>query len=222
MKQCLITGGGSKFGKKITEELIKADYFVNLVTSNEKAWSDNLDVNVIPVDWKTLGLADLKIIISNLPNLDLIFFNHNASSLNLSKFSPKQVQNLLDWQHSYFVACQFPFYLIHSLGNRISADTKIGWMLSELIKNPTDAHVGFADYIGNKFTNACIMKSFSLSFPACFFAMHPDGGVSNKADGELDNKAQGIVQVIDSKSCQELSGNIFSTQGKQLLFTNLN
>jgi hypothetical protein len=65
------------------------------------------------------------------------------------------------------------------------------------------------------------MRSFSLSFPACFFAMHPDGGVSNKADGELDNTAQGVVRVIDFKSCQELNGNIFSTQGKQLVFTNL-
>ena len=219
MKQCLITGGGSKFGKKITEELIRAGYFVHLVTSNQQACTNNPHVNVIPVNWKTLGLADLKSIISNLPKLDLIFFNHNASSLTLSKFSPKQMQSLADWQHSYFVACQFPFYLIHSLGARISTDTKVGWMLSELIKNPADGHVGFADYIGNKFTNACIMRSFSLSFPACFFAMHPDGGVSNKADGELDNKARHIVQVIDSKSCVELNGNIFSTQGQQLVFS---
>lgn len=219
MKQCLITGGGSKFGKKLTEELINAGYFVHLVTSNQQDWQNNTSVRVIPVDWKTLEITNLKQIISNLPKLDLIFFNHNASALSLTKFSPKNMQNLLDWQHSYFVACQFPFYLVHSLGNRITSDTKVGWMLSELIKNPSDGHVGFADYIGNKFTNACIMRSFSLSFPACFFAMHPDGGISNKLDSELDNKAQKIVKVIETKSCKELNGNIFSSQGDPLVFT---
>jgi hypothetical protein len=122
------------------------------------------------------------------------------------------VQNPHDWQQSYFVSCQFPFYLVHALSDRINPNTKIGWMLSELIVNPVPDQVGYADYIGNKFTNACIMKSFSMNFPACFFGIHPDGGLSN----QLDNKARDIVQLIDTKSIADLNGNIFSTQGELL------
>jgi hypothetical protein len=142
----------------------------------------------------------------------MVFFNHNASALSQDKFKKSSMQNLQDWQQSYFVACQFPFYLVHALGNRITSETKIGWMLSELIANPLDNQVGYADYIGNKFTNACIMRSFALNFSACFFGIHPDGGLDN----QLDNKSQDIVQLIDNKTSKELNGNIFSTQGEIL------
>jgi hypothetical protein len=90
-------------------------------------------------------------------------------------------------------------------------------MLSRLIKNPVDDHVGFADYIGNKFTNFCIMRSFSINFPASFFAIHPEGGV----DVNSTNKAIDIVKLIDSTDSIELNGNLFSTQGEKLVLTNL-
>ena len=77
MKQALITGGGSKFGQKITHELINAGYFVHLVTSNGESWANTPQVQIIPVDWKTLALSNIKSIVKNLPNLDLIFFNHS-------------------------------------------------------------------------------------------------------------------------------------------------
>lgn len=216
MKQALITGGGSKFGQNITQELINAGYFVHLVTSNGAAWVNSPSVKVISVDWKTLGISDIKLIMTDLPKLDLIFFNHNASALNLDKFAPKKMQNLSNWQHSYFVACQFPFYLVHGLENRIDTNTKIGWMLSRLIQNPIDNHIGFADYIGNKFTNFCIMRSFSINFPASFFAIHPEGGV----DVNSVDKAADMVQLIDSTDPVELNGNVFSTQGEKLVLTN--
>ena len=212
MKTCLITGGGSKFGAQLTEQLLAHDYHVYLVTSNPDAWTRMNHVTVIPVDWKKLQLANIRQCIPNLQHVDLVFFNHNASALSESKFKKSTVQNPQDWQQSYFVACQFPFYLVHALGSRIDADTKIGWMLSELIVQPKLNHVGYADYVGNKFTNACIMKSFAMNFPACFFGIHPDGGLSN----QLDNKAQDIVQLISTKSITELNGNIFSTQGEIL------
>ncbi len=214
MKQCLITGGGSKFGAKITHQLLEQNYHVHLVTSNPEPWRNNSQVTVIPVDWDTLQLTNIKNCIPATNHLDLIFFNHNASALSKDKFKKSTVQNFQDWQHSYFVACQFPFYLIHALSKHISTETKIGWMLSELITRPVDDQIGYADYIGNKFTNACIMKSFSMSFPACFFGMHPDGGLNENI--RLDNKAQDIVQLVDQKSTLELNGKIFSTQGEIL------
>ena len=172
MKNCFITGGGSKFGRKITEQLVQVGYHVYLLTGSQQVADPN--ITVIYVDWHELKLQDLRRIISNLPNLDLIFFNHNASALSKEKFNQNQMQSLKDWQQSYFVASQFPFYLIHSLTNKISTTTKIGWMLSELISNPVATQVGYADYIGNKFTNGCIMKSFAQSFPATFFGINPE------------------------------------------------
>jgi len=210
MKNCLITGGGSKFGRKITEQLVQAEYHVYLITGSQQVTDPN--ITVISVDWHELKLQDIRGIISNLPNLDLIFFNHNASALNQTKFNQNQIQNFKDWQQSYFVASQFPFYLIHSLKNKISSTTKIGWMLSELISNPVSTQVGFADYIGNKFTNGCIMKSFAQSFPAIFFGINPES-VGNDEDV---SKAIKIVRLIEDTS--DLNGKIYYQNGAVFKF----
>jgi hypothetical protein len=205
MKNCLITGGGSKFGSIITEQLVQAGYHVYLITGTQQV--PNPNITVIPVNWHELKLQDIRNIISNVPNLDLIFFNHNSSALDHSKFNQNQIQNLKDWQQSYFVAVQFPFYLIHSLKNKISSTTKIGWMLSDLISDPSSTQVGFADYIGNKFTNGCIMKSFAQSFTAIFFGINP-GSVGNDLDS---SKAINIVELIDYTT--DLNGKIYYPNG---------
>ena len=207
MKNCLITGGGSKFGRKITEQLVQAGYHVYLITGSQQVADPN--ITVISVNWHELKLQDIRGIILNLPNLDLIFFNHNASALNQTKFNQNQIQNFKNWQQSYFVASQFPFYLIHSLKNKISSTTKIGWMLSELISNPVSTQVGFADYIGNKFTNGCIMKSFSQSFPATFFGINPES-VGDEVDADV-SKAIKIVKLIEDTN--DLNGKIYYSDG---------
>lgn len=210
MKNCLITGGGSKFGSKITEQLVQAGYHVYLITGTQQVTKPN--ITVISVNWHELKLQDIRCIISNLPNLDLIFFNHNSSALDQTKFNQNQIQNLKDWQQSYFVACQFPFYLIHSLKNNIASTTKIGWMLSELIVDPLDSQCGFADYIGNKFTNGCIMKSFAQSFPATFFGINPEA-VGNNDDV---NKVIKLVELIEHTT--DLNGKIYYPDGTVFKF----
>ena len=214
MKNCLITGGGSKFGSLLTNNFVSVDYHVYLLTSNPVNYINNNNVSVIPVNWKTLSILDIRNIIIGLPNLDLIFFNHNSSALNLKKFSKNQLQNLKDWQQNYFVACQFPFYLIHALKNHISDSTKIGWMLSNLIKNPIQNQIGFADYIGNKFTNACIMRSFAQQYPAIFFGITPES-VGNLLDQDI-KKAENIVNLIDHTT--NMNGHIFYSNGDKFDF----
>lgn len=213
MKQCLITGGGSKFGQQLTQQLLRLGFHVYLITSNGAAWSGIEHVTVIPINWKTVSIADIKNLIPQCDQLDLIFFNHNASSLSQSKFQRGQLQSNKDWQHSYFVACQLPFYLIQSLSSRIHPNTKIAWMLSKLISDPVDSQVGFADYIGNKFTNACIMKSFSQSYSACFLGVHPDSISENDT-----SKAHDIIELITRSSTVDLNGKIFSANGTELTF----
>lgn len=214
MKNCLITGGGSKFGSLLTNNFINNGYHIYLVTSSPTNYHDNSNVTVIPVNWKDLNLLDIRNIISLLPNLDLIFFNHNSSALNSTKFLKNQLQNLKDWQQNYFVACQFPFYLIHALKNHISESTKIGWMLSTLIKNPVGNQIGFADYIGNKFTNACIMRSFAQQFPAIFFGINPE--IIGDSTVHNNNTAKNIVDLIDTAS--NLNGQILYSNGSQFDF----
>jgi hypothetical protein len=211
MKNCLITGGGSKFGTKLTDALIFAGYHVYLITGTPDTYLNNSNVTVIPVNWKTLSLTDLRSLTINLPNLDLIFFNHNSSALNRLKFSKNQIQSFKDWQQNYFIACQFPFYLIHTINSKINKTSKIGWMLSELIKTPGSNQIGFADYIGNKFTNACIMKSFSQEFPATFFGINPDS-VSQDSNADI-GRANSIIKLIDTTDPEHLNGKILYSTG---------
>ena len=214
MKQCLITGAGTRFGRELTLKLLDAGYHVHLVTSAGKDWNSVKNVSVIDVDWHKIEIKNLKSLWPNTGQLDLIFFNHNSSALSEMKFEKSSVQNVQDWQHSYFVACQLPYYLIHSLKRKIHSDTKIGWMLSHLIKHVEDAWVGHADYMGNKFTSACIMRAFSRSYPACFFGLHPDGDLITELD--FKEKANDIIEILHSKSVQDLNGYIFSTKGEIL------
>lgn len=212
MKQCLILGGGSKFGKHITNKLVESGYHVRLVTSSPASWSDVKNVTTIPVNWHHLAISNIREIIRDIPDLDLIFFNQNSSALSEKNFNIGNIQSATSWSQSYFVACQLPFYLVHSLKHKIS-HAKIGWMLSGLIKNPVDSQIGHADYIGNKFTNACILRSFSLTKQGCFFGIHPDGIIDNQ---DSIVKANNIVNFIEDSSRDQLNGNIFSHSGVKL------
>jgi hypothetical protein len=214
MKQCLILGGGSKFGSYLTKKFIEHGYHVRLVTGNPVPWADTDNVTTIPVNWGEISVTNIKDIIRNIPSLDVVFFNQNSSALNLENFKIGNLQNVSSWQQNYFAACQLPFYLIHSLKHKIS-HAKIGWMLSNLIRHPIDNQVGYADYIGNKFTNACIMKSFSLQSTGCFFGIHPDG-ITN--DHDSLTKSNNIVHFIDQSTVEHLNGRIFSHSGIELTF----
>lgn len=212
MKQCILVGGGSKFGALLTKQFIEQDYRVHLITSNGSAWQNNTQVNVIDVDWHNLDITKLKFLIPDIDHVDVLLFNHNASALNIESFHSDSLQNPRDWQRSYFVATQFPYYYVKSLTKKINKGSKIGWMLSELIQRPVVDQVGFSDYIGNKFTNACIMKSFSLAGPSTFFGVHPDGGTAL----DPDLKAKNLVHLIDTYNHSTLNGNILDSQGNIL------
>lgn len=207
MKHCVITGGGSKLGRHLTENFVRLGYFVHLITSTPVDWADTSQVNVVPVDWKTIALKDIKKLIPP-DSIDVIFFNHNSSALSKEKFQKGTIQNINDWQQSYFVASQLPFYFVHSAASRIKPDTKIGWMLSELIKHPVDSQVGYADYIGNKATNACVMKSFSQNFPASFFGINPE------LIEQPAHLAKILVELIDRTDAPDLNGKILYSDGQ--------
>jgi NAD(P)-dependent dehydrogenase (short-subunit alcohol dehydrogenase family) len=214
-KQCLILGGGSKFGRNLTENFVACDYQVRLVTGTPGPWHDSSSVQTVAVDWKTLAISDIRRIVKDLSAVDVIFFNQNSCALSFENFKTNKVQSPSSWQQNYFVACQLPFYLVQALRSNFH-NTKVAWMLSSLIANPQDSQVGYADYIGNKFTNYCIMKSFSLSAGPneSFFAMHPDG-IQDANDSA--NKAHNMVKFINNSDVSTLNGKIFSHTGTTML-----
>jgi nucleoside-diphosphate-sugar epimerase len=98
MKQCVITGGGSKLGRHLTENFVRLGYFVHLVTSTPVDWADASQVNVVLVDWKNITLKDIAKFIPSQP-IDVIFFNHNSSALSRAKlFCSKSTAVLFDSQ----------------------------------------------------------------------------------------------------------------------------
>lgn len=214
-KQCIILGGGSKLGASLTQSFLECNYQVRLVTGSASTWDSVPGVTVIPINWHTASIRDIAPIIANLTQVDVVFFNQNSSALGQQNFVLGTPQNVSHWQQNYFVACQLPFFLVHAIKNKIHSQTKIGWMLSVLIRHPVDSQIDHADYIGNKFTNACIMKSFSKLNHGGFFGMHPDG-ISDDQDGR--QKAKNIVNFIDNKPADYLNGRIFSHTGQVLDF----
>ncbi len=216
-KTCLILGGGSKFGRHLTENFLDQGYKIRLVTATPDPWTSHAGVEVVAVDWKTIAIQDLGKITAGITAPAVIFFNQNSSALSMDNFNSKKIQSPQHWQQNYFVACQLPFYIVQIMRAKFQ-QTKVTWMLSSLIKNPQLSQIGYADYVGNKFTNYCIMKAFSLTSNnnEAFFAMHPDG-IAGTADSL--SKAQNMVSFIDQTAPTQLNGQVFSHLGQPMYLT---
>jgi hypothetical protein len=171
--------------------------------------------NNYKVDWKTVNPTDLHRAVKSLPDLDLIFFNQNASALSSKTFLPGNYKALELWQQSkfwqqtYFVSCQLPFMLIHELGKKIQDHTRVGWMLSHLI-NDHQADYQYADYIGNKYQNYMLMKNFALNHTGNFFGIEP-GSLPKSEFVQIINQIDQIFAKDDlNGTVQCLDGTVSS------------
>ena len=177
----LYIGTGKRFAQELIRDRRGRGHRVYCVSS--QAGEDTFQV-----DWHTATAADIHKIVRKLPNLDLVVFNQNASSLSAACFESDQYPTLdlwrqIDhWTHSYFVSCQLPFALIHGLGTKLNEHSQIAWMLSSMITDHTHDKQ-FADYIAYKYQNYMIMKNFAHDHGGCFFGIDPgqitDGIVSD-------------------------------------------
>ena len=168
--------------------------------------------HTITVDWNTMQVNTLHRWLTNLPELDLIFFNQNASALSTESFEPRPAlqtwHHTQNWQQSYFVSCQLPYVIVQTLGTRITARTRVVWMLSGMITRPF-ADPGHADYIGNKFQNLLIMRNFANSHAGCFLGIDP---------GRIDSvpvhqQIAGLDQVL-SQPRSDVNGRVFGLDGQ--------
>jgi hypothetical protein len=167
--------------------------------------------NNYKVDWSTVNPTDLHRAVKALPDLDLVFFNQNASALSnktfeLNNYKPLELwQQSKYWQQTYFVSCQLPFMLIHELGKRIQDHTRVGWMLSHLI-NDHQADFQYADYIGNKYQNYMLMKNFSQHHVGNFFGIEPGSLPKTNFESQVDQ----ISQIF---AHQDLNGKVLCLDG---------
>lgn len=166
----------------------------------------------LTVDWSGVKESDLHRYLMGLPSIDLLFFNQNSSSLSESSFYMDRYQPLdlwkqiAHWRQSYFVSCQLPFQIIHSLGDRLHPQSRICWMLSSMIVQHSDP--GHADYIGNKFQNYLLMKNFANKHHSCFMGIDP----GDLNDIDLDTRVLALLRLLDRPTVQT-NGRVFDFLG---------
>jgi hypothetical protein len=196
MNTALLVGCGSKFGLELTQRLLNMGWTVFSISGSDISCPGNL--HHLTIDWSTVNVAQLEKFLKVVPGLDLVFFNQNSSSLSSDNFTANSFKTAelwkqeKTWAQSYFVSCILPFHIIHTLGTRCSDTTKVGWMLSEYIYNHSD--ISYPDYIGNKYQNYLLMKSFSKNHNSCFFGVNPD-------NLSLNQNTDNLVGILTSSPC---------------------
>lgn len=209
-KQALIVGGGSKFGLQFLNSLLDKDWHVNLISGSSIV--EHPKCNQIQVDWKNLKITDIEKFLNNLPVQSLIFFNQNSSALgsdNCYKVDSYTKLNLWkqekDWNQAYFVSCILPFHIIHTLAERCTPETKIGWMLSSLILAHKSTHIQYSDYIGNKYFNYIMIKNFSVHHHSSFFGINPDSLDETGTNENLDK----LIKFVSESNRETINNKVF-------------
>lgn len=204
MKQALIFGGGSKWGKSFTRELLRRGYSIDLVTSNPLS-----DVNNIIVDWNNLNQDDIKRLIDRDKNYDLIFFNHNNGGIPNDHFlKPGNEIDLNSWNYNAWIGYQLPYSVIQHLSKTINENTKIGFMLTGMIVSSQREMFQYAGYATTKSALLHLLRGFSCYFPGTFFGINPDWFPEDL----YDNDALLIADTIE-RLTKEDSGKTFKKDG---------
>jgi len=204
----LFIGAGKGFGEEFMQYRVSNNHDVFNITSKPAA-----SPKVLSIDWKTVKENELHRWLQSLPKIDFILFNQNSSSLSENSFSQNNYgtlelwKQMAHWKQSYYVSCQLPFQIIHTLGDRLHQNSRICWMLSSMVL-VHEHDPGVADYIGNKFQNYMIMKNFANQHPSCFFGIDP-GNISGIGYSE---KIQ-ILEKILSLPDEQLNGKVYCTDG---------
>lgn len=199
----LIVGGGRGFASQFAGARRELGHEVYCLSSKDQD----------AVDWHSINSADLYRRLRDLPRLDFVWFNQNASALSQASF-PVGSMGVLDiwkqtkhWQQSYYVSCQVTFEIMHLLGDRLDQHTRVCWMLSSMIVDHQDPQ--HADYVGNKFQNLMLMKNFAASHPAACFGLDP-GDIRGT---DFTTQVNGLHRLLH-KSPQELNGRVWCLDGK--------
>tara|TARA_B100000424_G_scaffold254506_1_gene232619 strand:- start:383 stop:1003 length:621 start_codon:yes stop_codon:yes gene_type:complete len=201
MKHALLIGCGNERGSRVIDGCKEAGYAVtNIGSSVSKLPS----VTNIEIEWHDLDITKLHTLLKKIDHqIDFVFFNQNASTLSPEDFSTskdtvKLWSAVKSWSKSHWLSTQLPYFIVHTLGQRLHSHSILGWMLSSFIdikQNGVDKH---PDYSGYKFTNYLIMKNFSKTFNC--FGINPE---FEKTD-QIKNLIRDIC--LENKKCD---GSVF-------------
>jgi len=206
----LFIGAGKGIGAKLAHDRGHAGHRVFHITSQH---SDRKDY--FTVDWSSVGEPYLHKYLANLPVIDLLFFNQNSSSLSAASFRSGTYgvidlwRQLRHWRQSHYVSCLMPFQIIHTLADRLHAESRVCWMLSSMVvkHNHDPAH---ADYVGNKFQNYMLVKNFAMNHPSCFVGIDP--GEVRAFDHDQKSAA---IQALIQRPKAQINGRVFDMTGQQ-------
>ena len=205
----LYIGTGKRFARDLVADRRARGHRVFCISSHE-------GLDTFCINWSTVTAADLHKIIRKLPNLDTVLFNQNASSLSAASFEADRYATLDlwrqadHWQQSYFVSCQLPFVMIHSLGSKINQHSRIAWTLSSMITDHSHDQQ-YADYIAYKYQNYMIMKNFAHDHSGCFFGIDPGQITEGIAtDTDFATKIEQYNQLLDQSN---LNGKVWMLDG---------
>ena len=206
VKNALIIGCGSLYGKDLSESLQNKSYNIYGISSTAMP-----DLNVLTVDWNTCNIPDFEKFLRKLPCIDLIVFNQNSPALtdDYNKLSSVDIfevwKRAKKWSQSHYVNCILPTHLLHTLvsTNKVSNQTCIVWMLSNSMFGKTQ--MSPVDYVGQKYQNYIMMKTLALNNPQIFIGINP---------GKIDvtnsvKKAKDLADFLFNNN-KEYSGKLFS------------
>jgi len=205
VKNALIIGCGSLYGKDLSESLQNKSYNIYGISSTATP-----DLNVLTVDWNTCTIPDFEKFLRKLPCLDLIVFNQNSPALtdDYNKLSSVDIfevwKRAKKWSQSHYVNCILPTHLLHTLvsTNKVSNHTCIAWMLSSSMFGKNQ--ISPVDYVGQKYQNYIMMKTLAVNNPQIFIGINP---------GKIDvtnsvKKAKDLTDFLFNNK-KEYSGKLF-------------
>jgi hypothetical protein len=209
----LLFGAGSKWGAHFTRYLADNGCKIDLITSKNFQYHN---VNTIPIDWNSVDMNKLKEILLNCKNktYDLIFFNQNSGgNPNDTMFIPGNILDQNNWNKSFWVDVQLPYYAIKILNQSIVDNTKIGWMLTGLINGHDSKFWKYAGYAAAKTANLNIMRGFSQASRGIFFCINPIWFPENQTQIDCES-----IHTIITSLVAEDNGKIFTKEGVEWSF----
>jgi len=205
MSNVLIFGGGSKFGLSLTDAFKDAGNTVYKVSGSAQ------DQNTLTVNWKTCFINDFEKFLTGLPNLDVVIFNQNASSLPEHFHKLGSMDTLEMWKQSknylqsYYVNCVLPQHALHTLSSskKLNSNSKIVWMLSRSIFNPKSAP---SDYAGQKYQNFVTLQKLANYNDQTFIGVCP--GLLTQ--DTYKNKSQHLCNFLTQENMNHYSGKFLA------------
>jgi hypothetical protein len=174
VKNALIVGCGSLYGKDLSESLKNKGYNIYGISG-----TTTTDTSILTVDWNTCTIPDFEKFLRKLPGIDLIVFNQNSPALtdDYTKLSSVDIfevwKRAKKWNQSHYVNCILPTHLLHTmvLTNKVNDHTCVAWMLSNSMfgKDPLSP----VDYVGQKYQNYIMIKALARNNPQIFIGISP-------------------------------------------------